>query len=116
MLANEINVGLFLEASPEEKLLGRARDSLSDWCEEIEIRFQLWANDPELCDQNELKSFGALQQQARLESLIAGDVLVVTRQDARTKMPRIQLINGANVQTPMGGGQAAADVLEQAHA
>src|SRR6202012_36186 len=64
-------------------------------------------DEAELCDQNELKSFGALQQQIRLESLVAGDVLVLLRQDARTKLPRIQMINGAKVQTPMGGGTPA---------
>lgn len=107
LVENEINVGLFLEAKPEELILGKAKDSLADWSETVENRFQLWANEAELCDQNELKSFGALQQQIRLEALVAGDVLVMLRQDPRTKLPRLQLINGSNVQTPTGGGKPA---------
>lgn len=107
LVENEINVGLFLEAKPEELLLGKEKGSLDEWSEAVESRFQLWADEAEICDQNELNSFGALQQQIRLEALVAGDVLLLLRQDPRTKMPRLQMINGAKVQTPMGGGTAA---------
>lgn len=101
LITNEINVGLHLEATPDEGLLGKKEDSLSDWSETVETRFALWARSPWLCDQRELDTFGALQAAARMEALIAGDVLVVLRQDQRTKLPRIQLIRGDCVQTPM---------------
>lgn len=103
MVTNEINVGLHLEATPEESLLGLQRGALDQWSETVENRFSLWANNPKLCDHLEQHTFGELQAIIRLESLVVGDVLVVQRQDPKTKLPRIQLINGANVQTPLSG-------------
>lgn len=101
MVTNEINVGLHLEATPEEAILGYEQDGLSDWGENVENRFSLWANNPQLCDHYEKHTFGELQAMARRESLVVGDVLVVLRQDPKTRLPRIQLVNGARVQTPM---------------
>ena len=102
LITNEINVGLHLEATPEEAILGLEEDALAEWSETVENRFQLWCDRAPLCDQAELQTFGALQAQARLEALVAGDVLVTMRQDARTGLPRIQLVNGSKVQAPFG--------------
>jgi len=101
LVQNEINTGLQLEARPEERILGLDEDALADWAETIENRFSLWAGDARLCDFAEQKTFGALQAQARLEALVSGDVLVVLRQDPRMGTPRVQLIDGAAVQTPL---------------
>lgn len=103
LITNEIHTGLHLEATPEEAILGKPEDSLADWSETVENRFALWGKDPYLCDFNERLTFGALQQLARQEALVTGDVLVVLRQDQRTRLPRIQLVNGAKVQTPLAG-------------
>jgi capsid protein len=100
LITNEINTGLKLEATPEEALLGKEEDSLADWSENVENRFALWESDPRLCDQRERLTFGQLQAMARLEALVAGDVLVVLRQDQRTKLPRVQLISGNKIQQP----------------
>lgn len=102
MVTNEINVGLHLECIPEEGILGVAEDSLSQWSEDVEIRFALWANDPWLCDHAERLTFGALQAQARLEALVDGDVLVLLRQYQPTGLPRVQLISGGAIRTPYG--------------
>lgn len=101
LITNELNTGLHLEATPEEKLLGKEEDALADWSEDVENRFALWAKDPYLCDHYERSTFGSLQAQARREALVCGDVLVVMRQDRRSRLPRIQLIAGASVQTPI---------------
>jgi len=101
LVTNEINVGLHLEATPEEAILGFAEDELADWTEETENRFSLWRSNAWLCDQGEKLTFGALQAIARTEALVAGDVLVLLRQDPRTQLPRVQLINGEAVQTPI---------------
>lgn len=101
LITNEINTGLHLEATPEEGLLGLEEDSLADWSETIENRFKIWGKSARLCDHREQRSFGGLQAQIRMEALIAGDVLVVLRQDQRTGLPRVQLIGGSAVQTPM---------------
>jgi lambda family phage portal protein len=101
LVTNEINTGLHLEATPEEKILGYAEDGLADWAEDVENRFQLWCDNPAICDQSERLTFGALQAVVRREALVDGDVLVVLRQDQRTKLPRVQLISGDAVQTPL---------------
>lgn len=101
LVTNEINTGLHLESSPEELILGVEEDSLSDWSENIENRFHIWEKEPRLCDHAERATFGAIQAQARLEALIAGDVLVVLLQDPVTQLPRVHLVNGAAVQAPI---------------
>jgi lambda family phage portal protein len=101
IVTNEITSGLHLEATPREKLLGRAEDELSEWSEEVETRFELWQDDAWLCDHSEQLTFGQLQVQARIESIVEGDVLVVLRQNQSTGLPRVQLIKGGNVQTPI---------------
>lgn len=100
LVTNEINTGLHLEAVPEESILGFEEDSLAEWSETVENRFHLWESDPLLCDHYEQNTFGAVQAQARLQSLVDGDVLVVLRQDQRTGLPRVQLVSGTNVQSP----------------
>lgn len=102
LVSNQINTGLHLEATPEEKILGREEDSLAEWSEDVENRFALWGNNPYLCDQDERRTFGALQEAAQTEALVSGDVLVVLRSDQRTRLPRVKLISGSAVQTPWG--------------
>lgn len=99
---NVINTGLHVEVVPDESLLGLEEDALADWAEHIENRFHVWEKTPWLCDQRELATFGSLQVDAYREALVAGDVLVVLRQDQRTGLPRVQLISGAAVQSPLG--------------
>jgi lambda family phage portal protein len=101
LVTNEVHTGLHLEATPEEGILGKPEDSLADWSESTENRFTLWGKDPYLCDHRERMTFGALQQLARQEALVVGDVLVVLQQDPRTRLPRVRLINGAKVQSPL---------------
>jgi lambda family phage portal protein len=101
LVTNVINVGLHLESMPEEAILGQPEDGLADWAEDTETRFDLWANEAIVCDFFQRQSFGALQAQAYLEALIAGDVLVTLIQDQRTKLPRIKLISGSCVQQPL---------------
>jgi len=96
-----IATGLQLEARPEEQVLGLEEGALDDWSEAIETRFTLWGKQPERCDFHELRSWGALQKSAKLESYIDGDCLIVLRADARTGLPRAQLIGGNKVQTPL---------------
>lgn len=103
LISNQINTGLHLEATPEEKILGLEEEALANWSEDVENRFALWGKNAYLCDQDERRSFGAIQEAAQLEALVAGDVLVVLRNDPRTRLPRIQLISGGAVQTPYSG-------------
>jgi len=101
LITNEINIGLSLECTPEELILGFSEDDLGDWSETVENRFALWGKNPRLCDHRERLTFGALQRAARMEAMISGDVLLVVRVDALTKLPRVQLVSGGLIQTPM---------------
>lgn len=112
LLTNEINTGLHLEATPEEKILGLAEDSLADWSEDVETRWELWAKDPFLCDHREAHTFGVIQRAAREEALISGDVLVVLRQDQRTGLPRPDLISGWAIQSPMQAGRSSGPTIK----
>ncbi len=102
LVTNEINTGLTPEACPDEKILGLTEDSLNDWSESTENRFALWGDSPAVCDWLGESTFGAIQQAARAEALIAGDVLVVLRQNSATKLPMVQLVRGDMVLTPFG--------------
>lgn len=102
LITNEINTGLTPEASPDEQVLGVQEDSLNDWSETVENRFGLWGKSKEVCDWKRESTFGAIQRAARMEALISGDVLVVLRQNPRTRLPSVQLVSGNSVMTPLG--------------
>lgn len=102
LVTNIINVGLHLEAVPDESILGLSEDELADWSEHIENRFDLWSRSPSVCDYQGQQSFGALQIAAKTEAFIAGDVLVVLHQNKATGLPQVRLVGGSAVQTPLG--------------
>lgn len=102
LVTNEINTGLTPEACPSQVILGMSEDALNTWSELIETRFELWGNTPKVCDWFQEMTFAKIQRVARLEALVSGDVLVVLRQNPVTKLPQVQLVNGASVQTPFG--------------
>lgn len=99
LITNEINTGLSLEATPGE-LLGMDDNVSNDWAENVESRFQIYADNPELCDYKQKNTFGQLQRQIRREALIEGDVLVINRISKITGLPQIEVIPGGLVQDP----------------
>jgi len=78
----------------------------------VERRFRLYGSRPDLIDYSGRLTLGGIQQAARLESLIAGDVLVILRQDQKTNLPQIQLVAGERVQTPYKGNPHAGNKIE----
>jgi len=101
LITNEINTGLSPECSPDEMVIGLPEDSLNDWTENVETRFNLWGKNPRICDYREVDTFGGIQRAARMESLITGDCLVILRMSQKTNLPQIQLISGNHVQSPV---------------
>lgn len=111
LVTNVINTGLHLESTPEEVILGKPEDALVDWSEDVENRFALWGKTPWLCDDNERQSFGALQADAYREALVSGDVLVVVIQDRRTNLPRVRLVKGDAIRTPLNAKPQAGNTI-----
>ena len=95
-----INTGLTPESIPEEGILGLPEGSLSDWSELLEKRYRLYGESKEIIDAKGLREDGELQAQIYLEALVAGDCLIICRQDDETGLPQLQIVNGDRVQTP----------------
>lgn len=100
LVTNEINTGLSLESMPEESILGVPEDSLTDWSEDVERRFELWGKYPLACDYEQENTFAWIQATARREAIIEGDILCVILQNPLTQRPYVKLISGRKVQTP----------------
>lgn len=100
LLTNEINKGLALEATPDASVLQMDEDKMADWTESVERLFGIWGKLPDLCDHKGLRTFGAVQRQARMMALVSGDVLVILRQ-GNSKLPTVELIDADNVESPV---------------
>lgn len=101
LITNEISTGLAPEAKPDEQILGLAEDSLNDWTEEVENRFAIYGDQADICDHFKAQTLGAIQASARMEALIAGDVLVILGQHRGARVPTVRLVNAQLVQTPL---------------
>jgi capsid protein len=102
LLRNEIYTGLNLEANPIPELTEMTEEQSIEWSENSELNFNLWANDPKQADYFLQKTLGELAHDARQTSLISGDCLIVLRINKKTGLPMVQLIDGCNIQTPLG--------------
>jgi len=102
LITNEINTGLTLQAEPNDELLEQLSEEEAEaWAEDVESRFEIWAATPKLCDFEGQRTWAKLQEEARRESLIEGDILVVLHTNRRTGLPQVQLIRGGRVVTPL---------------
>jgi len=102
LLTNEIHRGLTLEATPNGGILGIDDDTMNDWTDGVEAKFDIWGENKELVSENEQYTFGQQQLNIRKIALLSGDVLIVLRQHPIAKTPVIELIDGANIRTPIG--------------
>lgn len=100
LITNIVNTGLNLESVPGNSILGLSEEFLQDWTEDIEVKWNIWGKNKSAVDYIELNTFGALERLILLISILAGDCLVILRQNKKTKLPNIQLIDGSNINTP----------------
>ena len=103
LVTNEVASGLQLEARPIELMLDQSEDELHVWSDRTEAFWTAWASDSRVCDfeQRPDMNLGALTAAARREALVGGDVLVVIRPRAETRLPSVQLIGGHQVTAPL---------------
>lgn len=106
IVENMVATGLTLEATPIEAMLGVPDDGLEEWQEDVERRFGIWANNKRVCDYAGEHTFGELQADILREALVCGDCVVVNRRSDKYKVPQIEVISGARVQTPLGAKAA----------
>lgn len=99
LITNEINKGLALEATPDADILGITREDASQWSEIVERRFAVYGSIKTLIDYKGLLTLGGLQRLVRITALIAGDVLVITRQN-RVGLPSVELVSGIHIKNP----------------
>jgi len=100
LITNEIYKGINLEANPIASIIGFSEDKSIEWAENIEMRWNLWCKDNSICDYWQINNFAKIQMDLRQTALISGDCLVILRVNRKTGLPCIELIDGANVQTP----------------
>jgi capsid protein len=99
-VTNIINTGITVESVPIESVLGLPGDSLTDWSENVENLFELWAENPQICDYRRQDDFWELQRNIKLEALVSGDVLIILHINKRTGLPQVQVVNSSMVQSP----------------
>lgn len=112
LVMNEVHTGLSLEADPVESILGVQADSLDEWAEDVEQRWELWAGNYRMCDYERRQgaTLGWIESTVRQEAIIDGDCLVVMRPHSSANLPTIQLVPGHMVYGPM-----VADDLPESH-
>lgn len=100
-LDNIIGNGLKLESVPDGEAIGLTDDKQAVWTEDVERKFQIWANTARLCDAKERRTFGELQQEVTREAMLEGDVLVFLRWDKKYNVPKVDFVRGSLVSTPL---------------
>ncbi|QZI90791.1 hypothetical protein MYOV066v1_p0013 [Vibrio phage PS15B.3] len=108
-ITNIVNTGLTLEAKPVASILGVDQETLNTWTDDVEARFTMYCNNPQLVDYYGEQTLSQLQVQRELQALVEGDVLVVHHFDTKTNLPKIQLISSNCVQSPLDGDGGVAD-------
>ena len=100
LLTNVIHKGLSLESTIEGKLLNLSDEQTSEYTEDIESKFEIFSENPELVSYRKDLTFGQIQQETYKTALISGDCLQILRQNSVTQLPAIEIVDGMNICTP----------------
>lgn len=103
---NEIHKGIVATPTPVGAVLFPDKDGVSreelaiDWADKIGTQFDLYAATPAVFDWGKKETFAAFQERVRMESLISGDGIIISRIDDKTHLPRWEWVNGDHIRTP----------------
>lgn len=101
LVTNVIHRGLTLEATPNGSILDQDDDFINDWTDDVEAKFDIWADIKELVSYKHNLTFGEVQEEVYRTALLSGDALVVLRQHPVTRLPQIEVIDGIHVRDPI---------------
>jgi len=108
LVRNEIHTGIVGSSSVVSEILWPGMDEQEreakgvKFSENLTQLFDLYSNNSDVFDFRKTKSFGEFQEQVRLESLICGDGIIVSRINQNTGLPYWDWINGNYIRTPDG--------------
>ena len=103
---NEIHTGIIATPTPMGSVLFPSMDEVEreqqavKYGEQISVQFDLYSNTPAVFDWSKKETFGTFQELVRMESLISGDGIIISRIDKDTNLPRWQWVNGDHIKTP----------------
>lgn len=104
-----IDKGLSLKSNPSKVLKGLNSEAFND---EVEAHWLLWAKS-KLSSYNGMMTLDETAKEAFKNATVGGDVLVVLR--LVDGVVNVQLIDGGNVSTPLGGAYFDQNIIDGVH-